>query len=242
MKHFILFSLIISSSLFSSGQTFKLLYGGAPINNGDTVVFSSVDNTASYVLGLWITNQSNQLANVKVRKTESIVIEGSDNYFCNWASCYQPNVYESPDSLPMHPADTFKAFTGDYSSNGFAGTTIVLYTFFNEANHSDSIAVYGKYMAGSGVGIDQSKSIVTVSNAFPNPAQNVFYIDYSIENAQSASIEVLNVIGSIVSRQALQVTSARASIDVSTLRNGVYFYNVIVDGKRVSSKKLVIQH
>lgn len=240
MKLFLLFSIIISSSLFSFGQSFELFYNNSLISNGDTISFTSVDNNAIFHFAPWITNKSNQVEDVKVRKTETTVVAGSENFF-SWVNCYQPNVYVTLDSVPMYPADTNKSFFAAYYSNGFAGTTIVLYTFFNIADSNDSVSVYGKYVAGSGVGIYQSNSIVKISNAFPNPAQNTFYIDYSIEKAESASIEVLNVSGSIVSRQSLQVTSARANIDISTLKNGIYFYILIVNGKRVSSEKLVIQ-
>lgn len=242
MKHLILFIAIIFSSIFTFAQSIEIIYDNTVLTNGDTIVYTSVDNTATFVFGLWITNKSTQLVNVRARKIELSVIPGSDNYFCNWASCYQPNIFESPDSLPMMPADTFKQFTGDYSSNGNPGATYVMYTFYNDSDHTDSISVVGKYVAGSGVGISQSQSNVYISKAYPNPVSSILYLDYAFDNSQSASIEIYNVVGSLVSKQEIQGTAGKAEINIASLNNGVYFYNVIVDGVRITSKKFIVQH
>ncbi len=242
MKHLILFSAILFSSIFTFAQSLELLHNNTTITNGDTIVMTSVDNSVTYVLSIWFTNASSQKVNVRVRKTELSVVAGSDNYFCNWASCYQPIVFESPDSLPMMPADTFKQFTGDYGSNGNPGATYVMYTFYNDSDHTDSVSVVAKYVAGSGVGISQSQSNIYVSNAYPNPVSSILYLDYAFDNSQSASIEIYNVVGSLVSKQEIQGTAGKAKINTASLNNGVYFYNVIVDGVRITSKKFIVQH
>jgi hypothetical protein len=241
MKQLALLTLLLFTTILSFGQSIDIIYNNITLNNGDTIVFTSTNNTATFAFPLSITNTSNQLVNVRVRKIELSIVPGSDNYFCNWTSCYTPSVFESPDSLPMMPADTFKQFSCDYASNGHPGTSYVMYTFYNDSDHNDSMSVVGKYMAGSPAAIDLSNNSYTVSNAYPNPAKNVLFIDYNFTNAKFASIEIHNILGSIVQHKSIGSLSGKAKIDVSNLKNGIYFYTIIIDNQKYISKKFIVQ-
>jgi hypothetical protein len=233
--------LVTFISFIATSQSLSLKTSdGAKINNGDTITLTNANATADFTLNLAITNSSSSPIEIKAKKTELSIITGSINYFCSWTSCYQPGTYVTPDSLPLAAGASFSPFIVDYESEGNAGKSTVMYTFYDRTDNNDSIAVIVNYIAGF-VGIESNEKNVTLSKAYPNPTKNAFYLDYNFSNTQNARVEVINVIGSVVKVQEIQGLNGKTMIDVSNLNNGVYFYSVIVDGKKYVSKKLIIQ-
>ena len=194
MKKILLFSIISYFSVLGVfAQSIKLQdKSGNNINNGDTIVMVSTDAHAIFAIGLDVINTTSSDLAVWAKKTELSIIPGSENYFC-WVSCYIPSVFLSPDSLIIAGNATNKIFSGDYEANGNVGASYIMYTFFNDAKYSDSIAVVVKYVAGSGVGIDDSKPSVDVSNLYPNPANNKVSINYNLNGANNARLEIRNI-------------------------------------------------
>lgn len=226
--------------LFSMAQSFSLTTTtGANLQDGDTITVVDGNANASFNLIVWVTNNALTSKYVKAMRTEMSIVNGSENYFC-WGNCYDTSVYVSIDSIKMDSKYTEKGFSGDYDSYGHAGKSIIKYTFFDAANPSDKVEFYTEYIAGSGVGIKDAIYEYSISNAYPNPATNNFNINYNFKNAQSARVEILSVIGSVVSSQEISTNSNQARIDISNINNGVYFYNIIVDGRKIESKKLII--
>lgn len=242
MKRFYISLMLVASiNFFASSQSLSLKKSDdTNINNGDTITLTDANATASFALNLKVTNTSSSTIDIKVKKTEISLIAGSSNTFCDWNSCFPPSTYVSPNALSLGSNVTNSAFMGDYHSHGNAGTSTIMYTFFNDANTNDSIAVVVNFIAGF-VGIESNEQNITISNAYPNPTKNIFYLDYDFSNSHSARVEIINVIGSIVKVQEIQGLNGKAIIDVSNLNNGVYFYSVIVDNKKYISKKLIIQ-
>ena len=242
MKKFLtiisLFSLI---SITAFSQSIGLGYSGGDISNGDTIVMATEDADAEFAIKFYISNNTSSSIDVKGKKAELSLVTGAENWFCDWISCYDPLTFVTPTALSLGATDTNKTFTADYASNHNAGTSFTMYTFWDVSNPNDSIAVVMKFMSGSGVGINTTKNITKVSNAYPNPAKNYFFIDYEFENAQSAQIQILNVLGSTVKTQYLANMNGKAKVDITKLNNGIYFYNVIVDGEKIASKKLVVR-
>ncbi len=226
--------------LISSAQSFSLVtkYGN-PIGNGDTITLVDVDANTSFNLIVWVTNNATTTKYVKAMRTEISTISGSENYFC-WGNCYDTSIYVSIDSIKMDSKYTEKGFSGDYDSYGHIGKSIIKYSFFDAANPSDKVEFYAEYVAGSGVGINDVSYEYSVSNAYPNPATNNFNINYDFKNAKNAKIEILSIIGSLINSQEISTNSNRATIDISNIKNGIYFYNIIVDGRKIESKKIII--
>ncbi len=234
--------LVLLIAMLGSAQSLSLsLANGTSIANGDTITMTSVDPNASFIAIVWVTNNALTTKYIKAKKTRVSVINGTIDYFC-WGNCYDTAVYVSLDSLELVSKQTEEGFSGDYEAHNNVGKSLILYTFFDASDPTDSIAVYVEYFAGSGVGISPILSEIEISNAYPNPAKNAFYLDYDIGNAQTARIEIMNVVGSIVLKQEINAKSGKAKIDISNLKNGIYFYNIIVDGRKVSTKKLIVQN
>jgi len=241
MKKQLTLFILILLSIPTFSQNLGLTYDSATINNGDTIELSNTDSNYSFSINLWVTNNSNSNIDIMVKKVELSIISGSDNYFCDWIACHSPNDFISSSPLTLASGQTNKAFLGDYNSNGNAGASYIMYTFFNNNDNNDSTSVIVKFEAGAIMNINDGSSKYTLSNAYPNPTSNKFNINYDFSNANKARVEVLNIIGGIVKTQEISTQSKSASIDVSNLINGVYFYNIIVDGRKIESKKLIVQ-
>ena len=78
-----------------------------------------------------------------------------------------------------------------------------------------------------------------LSNAYPNPASNFVNFDVEMQNVQSASIAIYNMMGQEVVRQ--DINDSHVSINVSDLTDGIYFYSLIVNNETVKTNKLVVR-
>ena len=93
----------------------------------------------------FVTNNSSSTLNVKVKKIENYITPNSVNLFC-WGLCFPPNIYVSPDPIPIGPGETNQFdFHGEYFPTMTTGTTSVTYVFFDEANPNDSVAFHALY-------------------------------------------------------------------------------------------------
>jgi len=234
-----IFTYFISLGLYAQSLQLSNNYG--TVNNGDTITMVSTDTDHNFAIYIDVKNTGSKMIYVRAKKTEINVLQGSVNYFC-WGSCYMPSTFISLDSISMGHNDVNKTFSGDYQSKNIAGLSIVMYTFFDQSNPNDSVAFIVKYIAGSGVGLEDSKPNVDISNIFPNPAKNNVSISYDLNGATNARVEIRNILGSIVRVQEINESNGQVNMDISDLTNGVYFYSFIVNEMPIKATKLVIQH
>jgi len=238
-------------SLFA--QTAQIIdHNDAVINNGDTVSYYSEDiNLPEHFLEFKIKNTSSSTVSYKVRQQTINLIGSSSRYFCFSGSCYSPatsisqtvmELTPSAESAPSDFSTHYKPYA--YVSGNleyYPGTSVVAYTVFNESTPTDSTYFIIKYTVIDATAINNNESKSSISNAYPNPASDFFFIDYDISNANMAQIEVMNLLGSTVLSQELSISASKAKIDISNFVPGVYFYNLIVDGSITKSKKLIVK-
>ncbi len=214
------------------------------VNFGDTVKYFSSDlNKFPHTLEFTAKNTNTVDSNsYKVRQMAISEVPSTLHYFC-FGSCFSPGINLSPTGVWIVAGESIAtgAFTTDYAAQGHEGTTIIAYSVFDENNPADSTYFIVKYYVAVDASISSTTSSVTISDAYPNPAKDFFFVDYEINNAQMANIEVVNILGSVVFNQEISTNDSRAKINISELKSGVYFYNVIVDGNRLASKKLIIR-
>jgi len=104
-----------------------------------------------------ISNISEEDLNVRVRRTEISLIQGTVNVFC-WAGlCYPPFVDESPNSVII-PSGTIHSddFSAHYNPNSMIGTSTIMYTFFDDNNPSDSVCFIAEFIIQNADGLNKS--------------------------------------------------------------------------------------
>jgi Domain of unknown function DUF11/Secretion system C-terminal sorting domain len=81
------------------------------------------------------------------------------------------------------------------------------------------------------------------SNAYPNPVSVELTIDYRIpKGSRTASIAITNINGRLIETHEVGVTTTQKKIDVTKWADGLYFYSLIIDGKRALNQKIVVMH
>ncbi|MCU0437005.1 MAG: T9SS type A sorting domain-containing protein [Raineya sp.] len=84
---------------------------------------------------------------------------------------------------------------------------------------------------------------ISVSNPYPYPANEFVSFSYQIlQNNVDAKIALYDVLGNEVASYRLQSEYNKVVIQTSSLRTGVYFYTLTIDGKNMITKKLVVNH
>lgn len=98
------------------------------------------------------------------------------------------------------------------------------------------------------VGVDTNDKLyssekLTVSNIYPNPANDYATVDYIISgNVDQASMSFYNLLGHEVAAFDLDKNDRKLKVQTTSWDSGIYLYQLVVDGKKVVTKKLLVRH
>jgi hypothetical protein len=243
MKKLFLFIYLVGIAAYFgySQMSLSLSDSTGPIANNSIIYKSGTPTDDELVSFVFVTNNSANSIPVIVRKVVLDTIAGSINMFC-WGSCFASTVYLSPTPISILPGRTDSTnFSGHYVPNTYPGVSRMRYVFFNRSNQSDSVCV-NIYYSAFPLGTETLSENGKLSNAFPNPANNYTTISYSLTGAESGSMIIRNIVGSVVKEVPLNGDSEKASIFTGDLSEGVYFYSLHVEGKMDISRKLIVRH
>lgn len=83
---------------------------------------------------------------------------------------------------------------------------------------------------------------ILVSHLYPNPALDFAQVDYQFSgNNQEVKITIYNVLGLMVKEINLDKDDRSVKISLRELNSGLYMYQLLVDGKPVATKKLMVR-
>jgi hypothetical protein len=129
-----------------------------------------------------------------------------------------------------------------YLQTDSAGGTAIYkysYTDVNDPTKTGSLVV--KWNVEYVTSINEAK----LNNSFaiyPNPAERTTMMSFSKEmNYSSQEIRLFNILGEQISTFTLRKGAKTYELNVEGLPKGIYFVNVIADGARLSSKKLIVK-
>ncbi len=221
--------LLLSFSGFS--QPLTLSWEGETI--GDTLIVTGLTTDFEIVAHAIVSNNSNHSMDIKVRRDQIQVIEGTLNQFCWGSSCYPPNVNESPGFLTLGPGQSTLEgqFSGHYLPLGNFGDSFIEYEFFNMTNEDENVKVIVHFIATT-VGISEDDTYLTI---YPNPASE------SITINMSHSIDAV-LVYDCTGRKVLeeQVNSNSYLMKTSFLSSGLYLFRITTHDK-VITKSIVIK-
>lgn len=160
---------------------------------------------------------------------------------CDNDLCYNVDdvdTYTTPTNVTVAAGDT-AILKPQYRPNGESFCALNRYYVVNSFGVVyDSVDV--KFNVG---GLDCTgtasveENVATEISVYPNPVANV--LNVSLENASNGTIVIFDALGKEVLRETV---ANKTQINVSDLRNGVYFYNFL-DSKGVSTeaKRLIVK-
>jgi hypothetical protein len=139
---------------------------------------------------------------------------------------------------------TYTDGTGAYSFSGLAyGDYMVYPDEFGHYTTPTIITLSAAMPNATGIGFRKSTTLRTISpfalpssiykivkaenaHVFPNPSDGTLNIEWNGKTSGRAIVTITDVAGMIVYKRQLNNTTGNANIDISMLRNGLYFINI----------------
>ena len=86
-------------------------------------------------------------------------------------------------------------------------------------------------------------SQINISNIYPNPANEYATLDYRLKSSNAkAKVSFHNLLGATVEEHELNSSDRQLKVYTRNWDNGVYFYQLMINGKKVATKKLIVRH
>ena len=225
---------------------YKFEYKGRSlVITGDTYFTGSPTDQITHHLD--VKNTANKGITVVCQKTYL----STPSSLPTWAGasyCFAGNCYSASSTSPSSTAllgagQTFSyanndldAFSGYYDPAQTPGITTVEYCFYDEINPSDNSCLIITYDVGVASSLNEINKVI--SDFYPNPAQEMLYVDYYLN--KTAELIVMDVLGNQVNEIKLSARGVR-QIDVSDFAKGIYFGNLIVNNEVVTTKKIIVK-
>ena len=237
------FTLLLMVSVFAlSAQKYTVTEKatGNVVENGATYYVYGDGSAWGGELIVDLTITSNEDVDL-IAEVETIQpVEGTINMIC-LGQCYAPGITVTP--VVHFVAGTPQDFAMHYfceSIEEVAGQEQIMKYYLHEEGSTD-VFVLNITFKYSLENIDDYSSAEVFSNAYPMPACDVVNFDYNFSSNVNAEIAIFNMMGQEVLRNEIGGMSGKASINVSDLADGVYFYSLIVNGVVEKSNKLIIR-
>lgn len=226
----------------------------APLNLGLNLNASTIDVSgvpADFELDqvLWLIRQDNVDRTVKCRRYEIDVAAGTENTTC-WVFC--PTSYDVAGDFPLYIApltesfpdaangDTIKSFSAHYKPKGVDGCSLFKYEWFDSADPSIVLcSVFIRFSHNVSTSCTASLEEVKSVNLkmYPNPASEVVTLELDKKNVD---LNIVDLLGKTVFTQSNVINNSQ--INVSELKNGVYFISVLKNGIVLKTEKLIVKH
>ncbi len=194
---------------------------------------------------IFFTNNMEEDAHVLVRRVEVDVLPGTINYFCWKDACLDETTFEVDDPIILTPGETSTAsdFYADYLPEGQEGTSIVRYEFFSDRDDFETSHVTVHYITESTTNIsyndDESRDFLV--SVHPNPAIDFVDINHSeSSSANEAFVRLYSITGSLLKEEMLSPGSTSYRMDLSSVPRGIYMLSLHIDGRLISTRKLVV--
>ena len=210
---------------------------------GDTVMVVGLPGDFEIVLEALISNNTDTDMKLLVFRERLDLIEGASSAFC-WGLCYSPDVDTSLDNHTVKAGESSVPgeFSGHYYPYEVVGTSTIKYTFYNMDNPEIRVSIVCKFKASPEGIAEEAMRGGSLSEIYPNPATSSVSLDYQLTaQVNEASVKVFNILGAMVKEADLNRGEGKMRMDIADLKNGVYFYSVIVNGDVYQTKKLIVQ-
>ena len=228
--------LFASLSFFFTGYSQSLTLSGAttPITG---------DGTAPIEGTVTITNTSAGSINLMAQRTSNLLGTGHTSNFCWGFACYSDTTNTCPagDAVLLPAGADTSVMHAWVNPHGNLGHSTVTYKFFDQDNPTDYAMQTFDYdfvtgIQPYGVGINNP-----LSSPSPNPSNNITSISYSTSSSDGRII-IYDLLGSIIKEVKLTSKQGALVVTTSDMKQGIYYYALVSNGKTLATKKLVVAH
>jgi hypothetical protein len=227
-------------SFLASAVTF-LCYGQSlVIESYDSVAYGNAYHTDDITAYAQVRNVSGNPIDVKVKRIDGNFNNlTASNAIC-WTMCYMPSVSQSPDHITIQPNELNSSFSGHVypPMDGVEQNGAITYVFFDASNPSDSVAMTIWYSVTQTFSTPEAIA-PNITSIYPNPTRDAFFLEIEAPAHARKVVTITNMVGAQVKTVEVNGTT-RKRISVADLAPGVYFVSLKVDGKAVTTRRLVI--
>ncbi len=238
MKKLLLFTFAFISILYVNAQVFSIDTSGVNVQDDTLQIYISKANSSGHYateLDINITNNSDQTQVIYVTR-ENIESEGYadviGHQMCIAGNCYTTDVVPS-DGLSLAAGENVELQIHiEFNPEGYSVESYTIGT------SRDNVKFYAHFYSPQYISVESiDKQNISI---YPNPANNQISFKYSFAN--DAYVVVYDVTGKKVLKTSLNSMDNIKKVDVSNLNNGIYFYNVFSDNRKVKTDRFVIKH
>jgi hypothetical protein len=242
----------VSITAFGYSQSLRLYVGSTDVTN--TTITINVTTNSYNENDLDIHNISSNTISILTKRTIVNSPLGSTCAvsFCTGGQCYSTDgsikVYtqRQEDATPLDGMTDLIGVNGlaahfDVDSTCCGKDTYIQYNIYDKDASGDSAKVTFHYVCTASGIDDVEKRTEVISNAYPNPSNSIASINYDVTDfSQKGKIVFYDVLGKVLKEIALTDKKGIAKVNIEAFDAGIYFYTLIVDGKAINTKKLVV--
>ncbi len=233
MKSCFLIIFLSSFSLWGVAQNFELI-------DRQEHFQSTISETLH--IPIKIKNNSSRSQFYIIRKVQSDLTNSQKGYFCLGKTCLEPGIEEF--SKKIEPGETLQALEYVLESGIQSTQCTIRFQVFIKGNSTEvieypvSVSVQEK---GQKQIVFQSKDI-TIEDVYPNPVQDLAFMDYRMHNeSATARLVIHNILGRVISEIDLSPIEDRVKIQTDEFVSGIYFYTLYLNNNGVLTRKLIVR-
>jgi len=244
----ILFGIIIFLAFMVNAQDFSLDTSGVNVV-GDTLRIEVEDGLFGREgeIDITFTNISSSSKTIIFKRHNLSQEHLNFSELCDDKGCMFANpvtVDISIDSKTFAAGETLTYMIHDRFSTSEAVTNAnshELYTAYEVGNESNAVSVDIIFSFES-TSVSQIANNLTFSKAYPNPVNENINFNYNLKYNSNGFVTIHDVTGKqIVSLELVQGIE-KVTYNTTALNNGIYFYNVYVDGVKTTTNKFIVRH
>ena len=164
-------------------------------------------------------------------------INVGDRVIFQWVAGFHPT---QSDSSPQ----AWTTFTPSATqlNTPITFNTIGVFPYHCLAHGSPGMGQFGVINVRMATATVDPRLAAALLNVYPNPSRGQVTVQLNQKAGADYKLRLNNIIGQEIRTLALkpELTAAGLPLDLSSLPLGVYFYTLLVDGKAITTKRLVL--
>lgn len=191
-----------------------------------------------------IQNESNQTKTYLLKNLRGNVGSSQKVKICIGEQCFDPKRDLAKIKISLKPAEIMTDLYLEFEMGIVETMGSFDLIFVNAENIRETFMVEARYsVSNPDTKIDEfDYKDIKLSDVYPNPSSRIAQLDYQFENPRvKAKITINSFIGNPVAEYELDPERNSLSINVSELKEGIYFYTLFLDNKNIVTKKLQIK-
>ena len=117
----------------------------------------------------------------------------------------------------------------------------IKHVFYDRSNPNDSESAKIT-TSNAELGISDAVNAKNSIKASPNPANDEVKFSFSLIPGSSGKIIILQITGTVISENPIQGTHGNFVLTTREIKDGLYFYYLMVNGEVYCAKKFVVRH